>query len=165
MSEEEFENLYNSLQQKYQQGGQMNAGQKRKVLMQAFAAAAKGDIEGVAQLLGIKSEKELKQFVVLTQQASQQKEDPEMAQLAQQALKGMQSAFSQAQKAQRGAKLNYIKMLYGKCPEGYEMISYKVGGKICHKCQKVQQVKCGKKLEDGGESSIVKEFKNKRKNG
>lgn len=147
----------------YQQGGQMNAGQKRKVLMQAFAAAAKGDIEGVAQLLGIKSEEELKQFVALTQQASQQKEDPEMAQLAQQALKGMQSAFSQAQKAQRGAKLNYIKMLYGKCPEGYEMISYKVGGKICKKCQKIEEVRCGKKMEKGGDSPIVTEFKNKRR--
>jgi hypothetical protein len=43
------------------------------------------------------------------------------------------------------------------------MSYYKVGGKVCHKCQKIEIDKCGKKLEDGGESTVVKEFKNKRK--
>lgn len=146
----------------FQQGGSMTAEQQQ-ALVQALTAAAKGDIQTVTQVLGIQSEDQLKQFVELTQKMSQQKQNPKLAKLAQQALVGLQKALTK--KAAQGAKLNYIKILRNKCPEGYEMSYYKVGGKICHKCQKVQQVKCGKKLEDGGESSIVKEFKNKRKNG
>lgn len=38
------------------------------------------------------------------------------------------------QKAQHGAKLNYIKKIKGICPEGTIRMYFKAGGKICSKC-------------------------------
>lgn len=38
--------------------------------------------------------------------------------------------------AKLGAKLNYIMKLNGKCPEGYEVQKFEVGGKVCTKCMK-----------------------------
>lgn len=38
--------------------------------------------------------------------------------------------------ARLGAKLNYIKKLNNKCPEGYEVEMFKAGGKTCMRCIK-----------------------------
>lgn len=38
--------------------------------------------------------------------------------------------------AKLGAKLNYIKRLNNRCPEGYEVKYFKVGGELCAKCMK-----------------------------
>ena len=38
--------------------------------------------------------------------------------------------------ARLGAKLNYFMKLNGKCPEGYEIQKFEVGGKVCTKCMK-----------------------------
>ena len=38
--------------------------------------------------------------------------------------------------AKLGAKLNYIKRLNNRCPEGYEIKYFKVGGELCAKCMK-----------------------------
>lgn len=38
--------------------------------------------------------------------------------------------------AKLGAKLEYINKLNGKCPEGYTLQKFEVGGKICTKCMK-----------------------------
>lgn len=41
--------------------------------------------------------------------------------------------------AKLGAKLNYIKKLNNKCPEGYEVEMFKAGGKPCMRCKKMQE--------------------------
>ena len=47
----------------------------------------------------------------------------------------------QAYYARRGAKLNYIKGLRGKCPDGYDVKYYKRGGTLCKTCAKKKNVK------------------------
>lgn len=56
----------------------------------------------------------------------------------------------QAQKAAHGAKLDYIKTISHKCPEGQELYYFKVGGKVGCGCK-------GKKMENGGE--VPQKFK------
>jgi hypothetical protein len=68
------------------------------------------------------------------------------------------------QMAKKGAKLQYIKRLRGECPEGYELKMFKVGGKICNKCEKIKEEKKGGEVK-GDESDLVKEFKSKRCGG
>lgn len=61
------------------------------------------------------------------------------------------------QKAEKGAKLNYIKELNGICPEGYEMKKYAVGGKVLSKC-----MKCGGKTMQKASGGPVEQFKEAR---
>ena len=61
------------------------------------------------------------------------------------------------QKAERGAKLNYIKELIGICPEGYEMKKYAVGGKVLSKC-----MKCGGKPIQKASGGPVEQYKEAR---
>ena len=49
---------------------------------------------------------------------------------------GQQAAPQQAPAAKNGAKLNYLKQLKGKCPEGEELVYMKKGGVVCPVCQK-----------------------------
>lgn len=154
----------------FQAGGAVNqqkvaqeqTAQQREFLKSAFTAAAKGDMEGLAKIFGIQNQQQLNQFVQIATKISKQKDaDPEMANLASQALIGLQQAMSV--KAAKGAKLEYIQRLRGICPEGYELKMFKIGGKVCKKCQKIEEACKGKKMEDGGESPIVQQFKNGRK--
>lgn len=119
-------------------------------LQQAF-------IQFLAQKTGAKTQQEL-------EAAIQQMGEQGLQQAYQEFLQMMQQ--QQVQRAQRGTKLNYIKMLRGQCPEGYEMQYYKTGGRLCKKCvQKamsqggsisddpIDQFKCGRKMkkkENGG---------------
>ena len=96
--------------------------------------------------------------------------DPQAAQIAQvimQVMEEMQGGAPEGgqagQIARNGAKLNYIKKLKGECPEGYEMTYFKLGGKVCKKCQKIEEACKGKKMKCGGESPVVSEFKKKKK--
>lgn len=87
---------------------------------------------------------------------------------AQQAVQVLQQAMGQAQSARNGAKLNYIKRLNNICAEGEELVMFKVGGKLCKKCQKAKKASCGMKtkMEDGGNitgTATVKAFKCGRK--
>lgn len=143
----------------FQNGGIVQQDNQKQILKAAFTAAAKGDIQTLAKVLGITNEEQFKKFIELTNEMSQQKEDPEMAEMATLALQGL----SKVTKAKKGTKLEYIKMLQGKCPEGYEMTYFKLGGKVCKKCQKIEEACKGKKMKCGGESPIVSEFKNKKK--
>ena len=132
----------------FQNGGIVQQDNQKQILKTAFTAAAKGDMETLAKVLGITTEEQFKKFIELTTQMSQQKEDPEMAEMATLALQGL----SKVTKASKGTKLDYIKMLHGQCPEGYEMTYFKLGGKVCKK-----------KMKCGGESPVVSEFKKKKK--
>lgn len=81
---------------------------------------------------------------------------------------GQQATPQQAQMARKGAKFNYIKHLRNECPEGYELAMFKVGGKVCKKCQKAKKACSGMKakMEDGGNitgTAPIKAFKCGRK--
>ena len=95
----------------FQQGGQMNEGQKAftAYLIKVLNPKDAADFENkVAQL----SENELKEFY------KQYK-----------AMEGNQISM-----AKLGAKLSYVQTLRGECPEGYEVEKYMAGG--CVKCKK-----------------------------
>lgn len=56
--------------------------------------------------------------------------------------------------ARLGTKLNYIKKLNNRCPEGYEVEVFRAGGKPCMRCKKIQEAipvaahKNGKTIND-----------------
>lgn len=158
-----YRNLYNTFKQlikstkeptKKQQGGQLNMNEQE--LQQAF-------IQYLAQKTGAKTQQELEAVIQQMGQEGLQREYQEFIQLIQQ---------QQIQRAEKGAKLNYIKQLRGECPEGYEMQYYRVGGKVCKKCMKkkceeggnvptnpIDSFKCGrktKKCEQGGTIDFAK---------
>lgn len=56
--------------------------------------------------------------------------------------------------ARRGAKLNHISQLNGKCPEGYEVEKYLIGG--CVKCRKGKVLSLAEQLKCGGKKRISK---------
>lgn len=102
---------------------------------------------------------------------NQAKTDPETKALIGSAITNYQNykqkynrpAGAPAPMAKQGTKLEYIQRLRGICPEGYELKMFRAGGKVCKKCQKIEEACKGKKMEDGGESPIVQQFKNGKK--
>lgn len=103
---------------KHQQGGKIEKAELQK-LFTAF----------LIQQSGAKTEQELTDFIQT---------------LGEDGLKSMYKNFIQSmqtgtQSAKNGAKLNYIKSLRGKCPEGYELGFFKEGGKVCAKCVAKQE--------------------------
>ena len=127
-----------------------------KVVTSMVSAAQKGDQEAAKQLQGI---------IQLIKVASQG--DSQAAQQLSQIKTQINS--SEATIAKQGAKLEYIKRLNGKCPEGFEAVKYKLGGEAgfgmkCKKCDEAEKAKKGTKivtkLESGKPSSkAVEEFK------
>ena len=65
------------------------------------------------------------------------------------------------QKAEKGAKLNYIKSLKGQCPEGEELVYFKKGGMLSCNCQKKQNG--GEVKKENKKSNPIEEFKKGRK--
>lgn len=112
-------------------------------LQQAF-------IQFLAEKTGAKNQQELEAVI-------QQLGEDGLKQAYQEFIQTMQQ--QQAQKAQFGAKLNYIKSLRGQCPEGYEVEYFKSGGNLCKKCMKKQV------MQDGGNvtKDPIDEFKCGRK--
>jgi len=55
------------------------------------------------------------------------------------------------QSARRGAKLNYLKRLTGKCPEGEQLVYFKAGGRVCSKCMSKKKACGGTKISKGSE--------------
>ena len=86
-------------------------------------------------------------------QAAQQG-DQQAAQVAQ-LLKAIVQQMKGSRKARLGAKLDYIKQSIGECPEGQEVVYFKKGGEICKVC-------AGKKMQNGGKSDPIKDFKKKK---
>lgn len=111
----------------------------KKKLQQAF-------IQYLAQKYQLKSQQELQAKAQELGEEGMKKEYVEFIQYMQQ--QGVQVA-------RLGAKLNYLRQLRGKCPEGYEVAYYKQGGKTCAVCQKVGT------QQQGG--NVVEDFKKKRK--
>lgn len=66
----------------------------------------------------------------------------------------------QAKKAEKGAKLNYIKQLKGSCPDGEELVYFKKGGMINCGCQKKEK---GGDVKPAKKANAIEEFKKGRK--
>ena len=140
---------------KFKQGGQMykyaagaqmaqQANGQQGIEQQAVAlvqAAMQGDTQA-------------NQTIQKIMQAAQQG-DQQAAQVAK-LLQAIVQQMKGSRKARLGAKLDYIKQSIGECPEGQEVIYFKKGGEICKIC-------AGKKMQDGGKSDPIKEFKKKKK--
>ena len=117
--------------QSFQQGGTMG---NQEELQKAFMAYLIED--AAAQGMQIQSEQDLQAYA---------------QQLGEEGLKAKYQEFMQKMqggvKAALGAKLNYIHKLKGNCPDGYEMIYMKQGGRVCPVCQKkAEKAKDGKKV-------------------
>lgn len=123
---------------KYQQGGQLTDTQQQglQYLAQMYA-----------QQTGKDPQQDQEGFMQFVQQLAQQAGVQDIGQLLDMIY---QQAQGQAQAARRGAKLNYLKKLTNRCPEGTELMYFKAGGTVCSKCvakEKVQSDKCGNKVK------------------
>lgn len=127
---------------KYQQGGQAPQANGQGIEQQAIAlvqAAMQGDQQ---------ASQTIQQIMQAAQQGDQQA--VQVAQLLQAVIQKMQGS----RKARLGAKLNYFKQT-DECPEGQELVYFKKGGEICKVCQ-------GKKMQNGGKSNPVSDFRKRR---
>lgn len=122
---------------KFQQGGiQPSIQQQVKQLVQAVASGDKQAAAQVKQIMEAAKKGDAKAL--------------QIAQLIEQEIQALQ-------KAKQGAKINYIRHLKGKCPEGEELVYFKKGGLMTCGCQKKQN---GAKLE---KVNAVEEFKRRRR--
>lgn len=104
------------------------------------------------QLSGAQDEKDLDEYIQDLGQEGLKQEFEKFEEL-------MIQGTEQVPAAAKGAKLNYIKSLRGKCPEGFEMQYFKKGGVMCSQCiKKAEAQKAPKKAEKG--TKVVQNFKN-----
>lgn len=117
-----------------------------KELQQAF-------IQFLAQKSGAKTQKELEKYVQSLGEEGLKQAYAEFTQMMQQ----------QAQKAQHGAKLNYIKSLKHKCADDEELVYFRKGGKVGCGC--VKKGEDGTKMKEPAKDSVVARFKKERCGG
>lgn len=132
---------------KYQQGGQLSDTQQQglQYLAQMYA-----------QQTGKDPQQDQEGFMQFVQQLAQQAGVQDIGQLLDMIY---QQAQGQAQAAKHGAKLNYLKKLTDKCPEGTELMYFKAGGRVCSQCkEKIDKEACGKKIKKncGGKKMFQK---------
>ena len=130
---------------KFAGGGNMNDQELQKAFMTYLIEDA------AAQGMQIQSEQDLQAYA---------------QHLGEEGLKAKYQEFMQKMqggvKAALGAKLNYINKLKGNCPDGYEMVYMKEGGRFCQVCQKkAEKASGGKKLSE--KKNAISDFKEKRK--
>ena len=149
-------NLNNQLVNlKFKQGGQMYKYAAGAQMVQPQQTGGQQGIEQQAMALvqaAIQGDKQANQTIQKIMQAAQQGDQQavQVAQLLQTIIQKMQGS----RKARLGAKLNYFKQTC-ECPEGQEVVYFKKGGELCKVC-------AGKKMQDGGKSDPIKEFKKRR---
>ena len=132
---------------KYAAGAQM---------VQPQQASGQQGIEQQAMTLvqaAMQGDQQANQTIQKIMQAAQQG-DQQAAQVAK-LLQAIVQQMKGSRKARLGAKLDYIKQSIGECPEGQEVVYFKKGGEICKIC-------AGKKMQDGGKSDPIKNFKKKK---
>lgn len=149
---------------KFKQGEQMYKYSAGAQMVQPQQANSQDPIDQIAQiavrsLQGDKASKQKLIEVLSNEQIAQMvdngvKNQDKRAMIIAQAIKALQGG---SRKARLGAKLDYIKQSIGECPEGQEVVYFKKGGEICKMC-------AGKKMQDGGKSDPIKEFKKKKVN-
>lgn len=154
---------------KFKQGGQMYKYAAGAQMVQPQQASGQDPIDQIAQiaagflqgdeaskkaLIKVLSNKQIAPELLKAVNAGIEKQD-KRAMIIDQAIKALQQGITR--KAKLGAKLDYIKQSIGECPEGQEVVYFKKGGEICKIC-------AGKKMQDGGKSDPIKEFKKKKVN-
>ena len=140
---------------KFKQGGQMYKYAAGAQMVQPQQASGQQGIEQQAIALvqaAMQGDQQANQTIQKIMQAAQQG-DQQAAQVAQ-LLKNIVQQMQGSRKARLGAKLNYFKQT-SECPEGQEVVYFKKGGELCKVC-------AGKKMQDGGKSDPIKEFKKRR---
>ena len=141
---------------KFKQGGQMYKYAAGAQMVQPQQTSGQQGIEQQAMALvqaAMQGDQQANQTIQKIMQAAQQG-DQQAAQVAQ-LLKAIVQQMKGSRKARLGAKLDYIKQSIGECPEGQEVVYFKKGGEICKVC-------VGKKMQDGGKSDPIKNFKKKK---
>lgn len=141
---------------KFKQGGQMYKYAAGAQMVQPQQASKQQGIEQWAMALvqaAMQDDQKANQTIQKIMQAAQQG-DQQAAQVAQ-LLKNIVQQMKGSRKARLGAKLDYIKQSIGECPEGQEVVYFKKGGEICKVC-------AGKKMQNGGKSDPIKDFKKKK---
>lgn len=142
---------------KFKQGGQMYKYAAGAQMVQPQQTGGQQGIEQQAMALvqaAMQGDQKANQTIQKIMQAAQQG-DQQAAQVAQ-LLKAIVQQMKGSRKARLGVKLDYIKQSIGECPEGQEVVYFKKGGEICKVC-------AGKKMQDGGKSDPIKNFKKKKK--
>ena len=140
---------------KFKQGGQMYKYATGAQMVQPQQTSGQQGIEQQAIALvqaAMQGDQQANQTIQQIMQAAQQG-DQQAAQVAQ-LLKAIVQQMKGSRKARLGAKLNYFKQTC-ECPEGQEVVYFKKGGELCKVC-------AGKKMQDGGKSDPIKEFKKRR---
>lgn len=143
---------------KYQAGAQMvqpqqaNSQDPIDQIAQIAAGSLQGDKASKQKLIEVLSNKEIAPKLLQIVDAGIKNQD-KRAMIIAQAIKALQQGITR--KARLGAKLDYIKQSIGECPEGQEVVYFKKGGEICKMC-------AGKKMQDGGKSDPIKNFKKKK---
>ena len=140
---------------KFKQGGQMYKYATGAQMVQPQQSSGQQGIEQQAIALvqaAMQGDQQANQTIQQIMQAAQQG-DQQAAQVAQ-LLKAIVQQMQGSRKARLGAKLNYFKQT-SECPEGQEVVYFKKGGELCKVC-------AGKKMQDGGKSDPIKEFKKRR---
>ena len=140
---------------KFKQGGQMYKYATGAPIVQPQQTSGQQGIEQQAMALvqaAMQGDKQANQTIQKIMQAAEQGDQQavQVAQLLQTIIQKMQGS----RKARLGAKLNYFKQT-SECPEGQEVVYFKKGGELCKVC-------AGKKMQDGGKSDPIKEFKKRR---
>lgn len=141
---------------KFKQGGQMYKYAAGAQMVQPQQASGQQGIEQQAMALvqaAMQGDTKANQTIQKIMQAAQQG-DQQAAQVAK-LLQAIVQQMKGSRKARLGAKLDYIKQSIGECPEGQEVVYFKKGGEICKMC-------AGKKMQDGGKSDPIKNFKKKK---
>lgn len=141
---------------KFKKGGQMYKYAAGAQMVQPQQTSGQQGIEQQAIALvqaAMQGDQQANQTIQKIMQAAQQG-DQQAAQVAQ-LLKTIVQQMKGSRKARLGAKLNYIKQSIGECPEGQEVVYFKKGGEICKVC-------AGKKMQNGGKSDPIKDFKKKK---
>ena len=141
---------------KFKKGGQMYKYAAGAQMVQPQQVSGQQGIEQQAMALvqaAMQGDQQANQTIQKIMQAAQQG-DQQAAQVAQ-LLKNIVQQMKGSRKARLGAKLDYIKQSIGECPEGQEVVYFKKGGEICKVC-------AGKKMQDGGKSDPIKNFKKKK---
>ena len=141
---------------KFEKGEQMYKYSAGAQMVQPQQASGQQGIEQQAMTLvqaAMQGDQQANQTIQKIMQAAQQG-DQQAAQVAK-LLQAIVQQMKGSRKARLGAKLDYIKQSIGECPEGQEVVYFKKGGEICKIC-------AGKKMQDGGKSDPIKNFKKKK---
>ena len=140
---------------KFKQGGQMYKYATGAQMVQPQQSSGQQGIEQQAIALvqaAMQGDQQANQTIQQIMQAAKQG-DQQAVQVAE-LLKAIVQQMQGSRKARLGAKLNYFKQTC-ECPEGQEVVYFKKGGELCKVC-------AGKKMQDGGKSDPIKEFKKRR---